>query len=47
VENSGDAFVVKDSTGLKRADLYYEEEPGRRSSAKLLVRMRRDGSRPC
>jgi hypothetical protein len=36
VEDIGAAFVVKDSTGQKLAYLYYEEEVGRRSSAKLL-----------
>jgi hypothetical protein len=29
---------VKDSTGQKLAFVYYEEEPGRRSSANLLTR---------
>jgi hypothetical protein len=29
-------FVVKDGAGQKLAYVYYEEEPGRRSSAKLL-----------
>jgi hypothetical protein len=28
---------VKDSTGQKLAAVYYEEEPGRRSAAKLLT----------
>jgi hypothetical protein len=28
---------VKDSAGQKLAYIYYEEEPGRRSSAKLLT----------
>jgi hypothetical protein len=30
------AFVVKDSNGQSLAYIYYEEEPGRRSAAKLL-----------
>ncbi len=38
VEDIGAAFVVKDSTELKLAYVYYEKEPGRRSSAKLLTR---------
>jgi hypothetical protein len=29
---------VKDSNGQKLAYVYYEEEPGRRSSAKLLTK---------
>ncbi len=32
------AFVVTDSAGQKLAYVYYEEEPGRRSAAKLLTR---------
>ena len=35
-EDSGAAFVVKDSAGQKLAYVYYENEPGRRSAAKLL-----------
>jgi hypothetical protein len=38
VEDIGACFIVKDSTGQKLAAVYYEEEPGRRSSAKLLTR---------
>ena len=30
------AFIVKDSNGQSLAYIYYEEEPGRRSAAKLL-----------
>jgi hypothetical protein len=36
IEDIGAAFVVKDSAGQKLSYIYYEEEPGRRSSAKLL-----------
>jgi hypothetical protein len=31
-------FVVKDSSGQKLAYVYYEDEPGRRSAAKLLTK---------
>ena len=31
-------FVVKDSAGQKLAYIYYEEDPGRRSAAKLLTK---------
>jgi hypothetical protein len=31
-------FVVKDGGGQKLAYVYYEDEPGRRSSAKLLTK---------
>jgi hypothetical protein len=33
---TGSAFVVKDSSGQKLGYFYYEEEPGRRSAAKML-----------
>jgi hypothetical protein len=36
VEDIGAAFVVKDGSGQQLAYVYYEEEPGRRSAAKLL-----------
>jgi hypothetical protein len=36
IEDIGAAFVVKDASGQKLGYFYYEEEPGRRSSAKLL-----------
>jgi hypothetical protein len=36
VEDIGACFIVKDSSGQKLAAVYYEEEPGRRSAAKLL-----------
>jgi len=35
---TGSAFVVKDSSGQKLAYVYFEEEPGRRSVAKLLTK---------
>ena len=36
VEDIDAAFVVKDSAGQKLAYVYYENEQGRRSAAKLL-----------
>jgi len=36
VEDIGAAFVVRDGTGQKLGYFYYEEEPGRRSAAKML-----------
>jgi hypothetical protein len=36
VEDIGAAFVVTDSAEQKLAYVYYEDEPGRRSAAKLL-----------
>ena len=38
VEDIGACFVVKDSGGQKLAYVYYEEEAGRRSTAKMLSR---------
>ena len=38
VEDVGAAYVVKDNNGQNLAYIYYEEEPGRRSSAKLLTK---------
>jgi endo-1,4-beta-D-glucanase Y len=38
VEDIEAAFVVKDSTGQQLAYVYYENEPGRRSAAKLLTK---------
>jgi hypothetical protein len=36
IKDLGAAFVVKDSARHKLAYVYYEEEPGRRSAARLL-----------
>ena len=36
VDELAACFVIKDSAGQKLAFVYYEEEPGRRSAAKLL-----------
>ena len=36
VEDIDAAFVGKDGSGQERLYVYYEEEPGRRSAAKLL-----------
>ena len=38
VEEQDVCFIVKDSGGQKLAYIYFEEEPGRRSAAKLLTR---------
>ncbi len=38
VEDIEAAFVVRDGDGQKLAYVYYEEEPGRRSAAKMLAR---------
>ena len=35
IEDIGAAFVVRDGSGQKLGYFYYEEEPGRRSAAKL------------
>jgi hypothetical protein len=38
IEDTGAAFVVKDSSGQNLGYFYYEEEPGRRQAAKLLTK---------
>jgi hypothetical protein len=38
VEDIGAAFVVRDHSGQQLAYVYFEEEPGRRSAAKLLTK---------
>jgi hypothetical protein len=37
-ENNDACFIVKDATGQALAYVYFEDEPGRRSTAKLLTR---------
>jgi hypothetical protein len=38
VEEQAACFVVVDHSGQKLAYIYFEEEPGRRSAAKLLTK---------
>ncbi len=38
IEDIGATFVITDNGGQKLAHVYYEEEPRRRSAAKLLTR---------
>jgi hypothetical protein len=38
IEDTGVAFIVKDGSGQKLGYFYYEEEAGRRSTAKLLTK---------
>ena len=37
-EHNSACFIVKDTDGQALAYVYFEEEPGRRSAAKLLTR---------
>ena len=50
IEEHNDAcFIVRDSTGQALGYFYFEDEPGRRSAAKLLTRdeARRMGGELC
>jgi hypothetical protein len=38
IEERQESFIVMDANGQQLAYLYFENEPGRRSSAKLLTR---------
>ena len=38
VEDIGACYIVKDGSGQKLAYVYYEEEAGRRSTAKLFTK---------
>jgi hypothetical protein len=38
IEENGACFIVKDHNGQSLAYVYFEDEPGRRSAAKMLTR---------
>jgi hypothetical protein len=38
IEDNDNCFIVKNSAGQKLANVCYENEPGRRSAAKLLTK---------
>ena len=38
IEETDACFIVKDSAGQKLVYVYFEDEPGRRSAAKLMTR---------
>ena len=38
IEDHNACFIVKDANGFAVAYVYYEEEPGRRTSANLMTR---------
>jgi hypothetical protein len=46
VEELDACFVVRDHNGQQLAYVYFEEEPGRRSVAKLLTKDEHGGLRP-
>jgi hypothetical protein len=46
IEELEACFVVKDNAGQKLAFIYFEEEPGRRSAAKLLTKDEARALRP-
>jgi hypothetical protein len=47
VEDIGAAFVVRDDSGQSLAYVYFEDEPGQRSAAKLVSRGEKDWGEYC